>query len=163
MLEKKIKSDFEIVIRSKTIKAHKIVLGVENSVFSDHFLSHPEVNKLEILDLHPNAVEVFIDYLYTGKITEGDITEDLLLVAHKYSDSSLKRTCREKLSNTLTIENAPKRLLIFLECEENKLIEEASFLLAKNYNAVKNQFDFKRVLEKPNAISAIFDVFGNNF
>lgn len=163
VFQNSIKSDIEIVIENKTVKAHKQVLGQQNPVFLDQFLSQSELDKIEIMDLDPNAIEIFINYLYTGQIFEGNITEDLLLVAHKYMDPILKNVCREKLGETLNFKNAAARFLAFLECKEKHLIQKTSLFLANNYNDVKLQLGFKKVLEKPDAITAVFDVFGEYF
>lgn len=155
-----IKSDFEIVLHDKVIKVHKEVLGQQNPVFLDKFISHPQLNKFEIRNFDSNAVGIFINYLYTGKLFDGDVSEELFLVAHKFMDLNLKNTCREKFVKTLAVENAAKRLLFFLDHDEAKLVQEASIFVAKNFNEIKLRCDFKQILEKKEAISAIFNVFG---
>lgn len=159
--------DIKFIVRNnnkdKVITGHKKILGPLNPVLLNSFLSQPGLSKMEILDLDAEAFQIFIDYLYTGKISDGNITEELLLVAHKYADPTLKNVCRQKLGLNFNSENAARRLLTFLDCKEKKLIRGASMFLAKNYNDVKNRFEFRQVLQKPEAISAIFDVFGKNF
>lgn len=155
-----IKSDFRICTKNKVIKAHKQVLGERNPVFLDQFLSWPHLDKIEILDLNPNAIEAFITYLYTGRISAENITEELFLVAHRYMDPILKNVCRERLIKTLSLKNAAKRFLTFLECQETTLIEETSLFVAENFNDLKIQLGFKQVLLNPDLVSAIFDAFG---
>lgn len=154
-------SDIEIVMKNKTLKVHKQILGKQNSVFLNQILSQPKQKKIEILDLDPIALEVFINYLYTGKISARNITAELLLVAHRYMDSTLGDVCRERLSKSLSVKNAARRLLTFLKCRENNLFEETCWFVAENFNDVKNQLGFKKVLENSKAISALLDIFGN--
>lgn len=161
VFQNSIKSDVEVVLENKIIKAHKQILGQQNPVFLDQFLSCPQLKKIEIPDLNPNAIETFINYLYTGKISEEDVTENLFLVAHKYLDPTLKNVCRKKLSETLDVKNAARRFLVFLKCQEDTLIEATSLFLAKNFNDVKIQVDFKEIFENQNAIDAVFKVFGS--
>lgn len=106
-------------------------------------------------------MEVFIDYLYTGKISEGNITENLFLVAHRYMDPTLKNVYREKPSKSLSVRNAARRFSVFLECQEDILIEETGSFVVKNFNDTKIQLNFKLVLENSKAISAVFDILGN--
>lgn len=160
VFENSIKSDIEIVLKDKVIKAHKEVLGKQNPVFLDKFISQPALNKIEILDLNPNAVEIFIHYLYTGKLSHSNVSVELFRVAHKYLDLNLKNACREKFVKTLTTGNAVQRLLYFLDREEANLTKETSIFIAKNFNDIKSRADFNQVLEKIEAITSIFDTFG---
>lgn len=155
-----IKSDLEIVLQHKVIKAHKEVLAQQNPVFSNIFISDPAQDKIEILDLDSNAVEVYINYLYTGKISSSDVSVELYLVAHKYFDLKLKSICRETFVRTLTIENAVKRVIFFLDREETEITKKISCFIARNYNDVKKRPSFNQIFERHEAISAIFDVFG---
>lgn len=154
----KMKPDIVLVVKNKVIKAHKQVLGSQNPIFMDTFLSQPNLTKIEISDLDVDAVQSFIDYLYTGKLSLRDVTEKLFLVAHKYSSSTLKNICLEKLSKNLTIENAVGRLLTFVKCDEKHLSKEASIFIAKNFNDVKNR---QLVFQNKETSDAIFDAFGN--
>lgn len=158
-----IKSDIEIVLKKKVIKAHKEILGKKNPVFLDKFISQPGLQKIEIRDQDPNAVEIFINYLYTDRLIDSDLNEELYLVAHKYLDPNLKNACREKFAKILTVENAAKQLLFFLDHDEQKLSMETSIFIARNFCDVKSRSDFNLILEKKEAINAIFDVFGNFF
>lgn len=159
--DNKIKSDIDIVVKNNVIKAHKEVLGKQNPVFLDKFMSQPtRLKKIEILDFDADAVQVFIEFLYTGKISDESITEQLFLVAHKYLSSNLKNICRKKLVKSLSIENGVSRFLAFFQCEDEYLMKKTSHFLTKNYNDVKTQANFQQVLENDPAINLIFDAFG---
>lgn len=150
-----IKSDIEIVVKNKVIQAHKEILGLQNPVFMNKFLSQPNLTKIEIPDLDADAVQIFIDYLYTGKLCDKDISEELFLVADKYSCPTLKNFCREKIKENWNVKTATGRLLVHFNCAE-----EGSVFIAKNFNDVKMHSDLKQVFENEVATNAIFKAFG---
>lgn len=164
-----IKSDIQFILRDrdedrahdKVVKAHKQILGPLNPVLLDTFISQPEQTKIEIYDLDPEAFQNFIDFLYTGKISDEDITEELFMVAHKYVDPTLKKLCRQKLGQNLSIENAASRLLTFFNCKEKKLIKTTCIFLARNYIDVKHRANFKEIIERYEVIDTLFKTFGN--
>lgn len=157
------KFDIDIVVKGKVIKAHKEVLASQNTIFLDEFLSQPNLERIEIVDLDPEAVEIFIRYLYTGKIADGTISEELFLVAHRYVDPNLKHICRKELGQRLTLKNATGRFLAFLKCKEKNLINEGSIFLAKNFNDTKIYSDFDKVFENEEATDVIFESFDKHF
>lgn len=154
-----INPDVEIVVRNKVIKAHKQVLGTQNPIFLDKFLSQPDLARIEILDLDPTAVEVFIHYLYTGKISDDSLNDDLFRVAHRYVDPNLKNLCRGWLGKNLTTQNVVKRLLTFQDLGEENWTKETVNFLIQNFNDVKTQPGFMDVFKQ----RAIFDIFGKFF
>lgn len=160
VLKNSVQPDIEFVIKNEIIKAHKLILGKENVTFMTQFMSQPELNRIEFLDLDPLAFRIFINYLYTGKVSVENVTEDLLLVARKFSDPCLINFCLEKISQTLNKENASKRLLHFVEFKENQLLKETIMFVAKNFNDVKASVGFEQILENPTIFDLIFDSFG---
>lgn len=159
-----IKFDIKIVLKDdKVLKAHKEILASQNPVFLDEFLSEPDLEMIEIVDLDPEAVEVFINFLYTGKVPDGNVNEELFLVAYRYLNPNLKNVCRKKLGQDLTVKNAVGRFLLFFNCNEKKLIKEASMFLAMNFNDVKMYSDFDEVFKNKEAAAVIFDAFGKHF
>lgn len=160
VFDNKLKFDLKIFVKNKIIKAHKKVLGCKNPVFLDKFISQPELDQIEIVDLDPNAVETFIHYLYTGHFYNKNVDEELLKVAHRYMDPNLKNVCRENLGQNFSFENIVGRFFTFMECSEEKLLKEACIFLAKNFNDVKIMPEFKLVLGNQLARDAVFNVFG---
>lgn len=161
--ENSIKSDIKLVLRNKVINAHKQVLGLKNAVFKKAFTSHPELEEIDILDFDSDVVKIFINFLYTGRllrILDDRVTEELFQLAIKYSDLTLKNVCEKKLIETLKAKNAVRRLSLFRDLKKTNLIKATNIFIAKNYNNVKVQPDFKQVLEDKDAINGIFDIFG---
>lgn len=167
VFKNKIESDIQFVVRNNNeetvIKGHKQILGPLNPFFLDIFISQPELKKIEILDLDPEAFRVFTDYLYTGKVSDENISEELFRVAHRYVDPTLKNICRKKLGTNFNTENVARRLLTFFNCKETKLLRAACMFLVRNYNDVKSRVDFKQIVENHAIIDVIFDMFGEFF
>lgn len=126
-------------------------------------MSQPDLDKIEIPDLNPEAVENVINYLHTGQIPDENVSYELFLVASKYVDLNFKNTCRKGWGQGLTLKNATSRLLTFLNCKEKHLDRETSIFLAKNFNYVEIHSDCKHVFANNEAAAVLFQVIGEHF
>lgn len=156
-----IESDFEIDLDGEIFKVHKKVLQ-KNPFFFNLFLSQPDSNKIKVCNFNPKTFGLFINYLYTGEVFEKDVDKELFEIAHKYFDPILMNKCRETFVKNLSAENAVRELLFFLDHEETKLAKDAIILIAKNFNDIKHQKEFVQVMERPEVVAAIYDVFGKS-
>ena len=89
-LSNNLPSDFTFIVKSidKEFKVHKSVLSARSPVFTKMFLSDMKEaadNKVEIKDVEPSSFEMFLQFIYCGKIPE-DLQHyaiDLFVLADK--------------------------------------------------------------------------------
>ncbi len=106
--------DFTIVCKDERFPCHKFILASRSEVLSmilSNNSSEAEKGELCIEDSDPEAVGLFLTYLYGGrtkKVTEGsvDLISRLLQLAEKYSVSGLSETCSNLLMEKINTENA---------------------------------------------------------
>lgn len=182
-------SDVKIWINNKIFEGHKLILS-RNSHFEKMFTLTPDLNEIhlfneisnlkrsndeslpsndfdedkkgDIVQCSADACESFLRYLYSPtKLTDAKINLDLLLVAYKLNDETLKEFCENRLVKNVNSGNAIPSLLVSLKTECKNLKIKASIYIAKNFCEMKRYVDFQQVWENEEALLAILDVFGN--
>ena len=101
-----------IICEGKEFKAHTFMLSARSSVFSAMF-SHRgtkewETREVNVTDCHADIMEMFLQYIYTGTLTEAtfEVAEKLIGVATKYDVQPLITACTEILIENLDEDNA---------------------------------------------------------
>ncbi|KFM72000.1 Speckle-type POZ protein B, partial [Stegodyphus mimosarum] len=103
-------SDVNIVVGSKTFRAHKSVLCARSSVFARMFktkMSESVKNEVEISDIEADIMDEFLLFIYTGN-TEDTLSvtaERLYVAADKYDVPALKKMCSSFLQSNLSVNN----------------------------------------------------------
>lgn len=94
---------------TSSVDAHKFVLMAVSKVFRAMFTgSIPEGSKVQMNDpeIDMESFKVFIEYLYTGKLTINiENSSKLVYLAHKYDVKSLEEKCSEFLLKNVTSSN----------------------------------------------------------
>ena len=97
-------ADFTIKCDGKEFLAHKFMLSARSSVFAAMF-SHKETKEcatgeVNVTDCEEETMDMFLRYIYTGKLTEAsfEVAEKLVNVAAKYNVQSLIAACTEILA-----------------------------------------------------------------
>ena len=105
-------ADMTIICEGKEFKAHTFMLSARSSVFSAMF-SHRgtkewETREVNVTDCHADIMEMFLQYIYTGTLTEAtfEVAEKLIGVATKYDVQPLITACTEILIENLDEDNA---------------------------------------------------------
>lgn len=188
MFENPQHSDIKIIVDNKEFKLHKIFLS-RNKKLCQTFASDPNLNEIFLSDLISDSVEHDIKYLFNNdldqnednffqfsskscetflrflydptKIKAENVTLDLILVSHKYSEDVLKEFCENHLFEHVNIRNVVRTLLVSLKTDCEKLKKQACLLVARHFCEMKFNEDFKLVLENDKVLSAILDCFGN--
>lgn len=94
----------------KEIKVHKAILRARNCVFNamfSHKMLENQTNRVEILDIDINTLQVLVDYFYFADYDFFDVHHaiDVYIAADKYLVSRLKRDCIGYLCMHLSIDN----------------------------------------------------------
>lgn len=127
--------DLEIHISNEILKVHKIILASGNDVFRAMFdsqMAEHKNNRLEITDCDPSAFKVFLAHLYTSEVPSKDINLDLLMIAEKYLDVSLKKQCLEKLGSDISLDNLVETVQVATQFNFNELITACQKFVKKN-------------------------------
>lgn len=109
MWESRHLSDFTIIVGSKKIRVHKIVLAIQSSVFAAMFESkmlEQKESKMNIGDFSSGSVEQFIGYMYTGEVPDESYAMEIYALAAKYDVSKLKSMCEKVVLKNVSEENA---------------------------------------------------------
>jgi hypothetical protein len=97
-------SDITLTVNDKTYFAHNVILSSQSSVFKEMFRSGIDDN-VRINDLDCDVFEVFLNYVYTGRIKNewkiDEFAEKLFLISNKYNVINLK----EKFGKLIDINN----------------------------------------------------------
>lgn len=105
-----------------TLRAHRAVLCARSPVFRGMLLSSgmreaSPGSEVTLVDTEPKAANWFLEFLYTGKISEDAWKNDealchMLALAHKYEVCSLLGACETEIASRLCEETAAERLMM---------------------------------------------------
>lgn len=157
------KSDLTIKVRNHLFLGHKDILSNRNTVFDTVISALPSINdvtsSIDIPDFEPKTFKIFLQFIYTQEISNEDISQELMSVAHKYEESRLQKICEDKMVSTFCEESAFKLLILGVDVGSQNLIEKASKFIADRYKEMKERVDFQSVKKNPAAVEAIFNQF----
>lgn len=141
LYESKDFTDTEIKCGELEFKVHKTVLVSRSPVFEAMFkteLSEKKSNVIDVKNVDPKALELFIKHLYTGADENEEIpTElfsDFLDLSEKYDVPDLKTFCEIQIETTIEVTTA---ILFLVLAEKYKLIEAKKAVLAYMKNNLK--------------------------
>ncbi|XP_057318765.1 speckle-type POZ protein B-like isoform X2 [Microplitis mediator] len=116
LFDSKIGSDIILVAGNKQIRAHKAFLMIRSPVFCamfTHKLQENKESKVTIPDVEPETLEKMLEFIYTDRVTDLEqIALHLFEAADKYQLQKLKELCEESLSQSITVDNAIKYLVL---------------------------------------------------
>ncbi|XP_045474802.1 uncharacterized protein LOC123680773 [Harmonia axyridis] len=95
------------------IKAHRVVVASRCDWFRKALLSGMKEDidkKIVIHETNPETFKIFLEYLYSGKLSPSSITHeqlvDLVVLSDRFEVDSLKQACEMALEVTIDTENA---------------------------------------------------------
>ncbi|KAJ8675313.1 hypothetical protein QAD02_011099 [Eretmocerus hayati] len=122
-------SDVKIIVKDKTIHAHKLLLS-DYDVFVamfEHDMREKKENVIHIEDFEFEVILELIRFIYTGKVHNiGRIVQDLLIAADKYDIKELKTECTDYLCRTLSTHNV-LQLMNFADQYNAEKLEKETF------------------------------------
>ena len=155
--------DFTIKCEGKSFPCHKAILASRSDVFRAMLTREDSLerikNEVEIKDCSKEALNSFLEFLYTGNLydeTPYNSTE-LLFLSDKYNVTRLKNRCELALSDTLSNLNAIQLLSTAALISAETLLENAASFVAKNHRSLVGTDDWDEMVKKnPQAMDAIF-------
>jgi hypothetical protein len=102
-------SDFIIIADGpKHFFVHKLVLGMQSSVFAGIFERNVDQSELKIQNIGAEAVEQFLCFLYTAKVEPDANWMEIFALAAKFKVDSLKTFSETMVANEVDETNALK-------------------------------------------------------
>lgn len=132
------------------IPAHSSVLASASPVLGS-IVKRPQKHwsskqKIPILGVPPDAVSVFVQFLYSFECSEEQMEKygiHLLALSHVYLVPVLKQRCTRGLAEGLTIENVVDVLQLARLCDAPDLFLRCMKLLSNNFKAVEQTEGWK--------------------
>jgi len=145
-------SDSDVVIKcsNSVFRCHKFILKARSPVFDAMFkadMKESSTGVVTIDNLDPKVVTSMLYFIYTGKIPNIDeIAKDLLAAANQYQIEKLKRSCEEKLCQSLESNNCLE-FLILAQVYSSPFLKKCSLeMAAKNLVALVETNEWKEDL-----------------
>lgn len=129
--------DVTLKVTDKEYKAHRSVLIARSSVFAatfKHNLLERRTGVITISDCDSDSFQLFLDYLYSGKVEELSFrnAQSLYHTSEKYNVEELKTLCVEYLKQCLTVENVCEVAVFACKYDEAQLYKEVLEFFIKN-------------------------------
>lgn len=102
--------DFKITVEGKEFKVHRAILAARSPYFSTMFTTYIQEaasNEFELKDVDAGTFKEFLNFIYTGRITDGfSGFIELYKAADLFEVDGLKSVCLKNIKSRLTKENA---------------------------------------------------------
>ncbi|KZC07909.1 Ankyrin repeat and FYVE domain-containing protein 1 [Dufourea novaeangliae] len=135
-------SDIAIKLRDKEIPAHKFILSVRTDFFSDSVLA--EVTTLDWTNLDPNIGLVLLKWIYTGKVSQENLTLDLMKAASNFQLVELVEQCEKYLIGIVGLKDCVQLYAAAEDLGAQKLKEHCSSLISAHWEDLTGE-DFKEM------------------
>jgi hypothetical protein len=153
-------ADFTIIAGIKETKefpVHKVVLGMQSSVFAANFerdLEEKRTNTMKIQDFSADTVEQLLYFFYHGKIQDEKHAMELFALAGKHDVEELKKIAKEIIYAKIDSENAFEVFTLAESCNENDMKSLAFAYVQNSFPAGDLADD---LIDKPEELKAIFE------
>jgi len=145
LLEEKKDHDVIFIFQEKQIPAHKDILSLRSSYFSNMFSSGMQEShqkEIPVSDISVKAFEALLEYLYQGTLpTEEDIVKELIGYSEKILLKRLRIHCERTLANLITQENVVEFYELSKVLEAEDLKEAALQFMGKNLSYFADQLN----------------------
>lgn len=129
--------DATLKVMDKKYRVHRSVLIGQSSVFAaifKHGTLQKQTGVITISDCDPDTFQVFLEYLYSGKVEELSFrsAKTLYYTSDKYYVEGLKTLCVEYLMKCLTVENVCEVAVFADKHDETQLYNKVLEFFIKN-------------------------------
>ena len=141
-------ADAVLVLPSKVIKAHRLVLAAASSVFAAMFnvnMKEAQEGKVDLskFGLSDAILEDLLGYIYTGKLHLSiENIEDTIACANYFLMASLKESCCQFLDKILKPSNCLSIFSIASRYGCDDLRERAKIMILQNFSSVMEGEEF---------------------
>ncbi|XP_043274873.1 speckle-type POZ protein-like [Venturia canescens] len=138
-------SDITLVLRDQKYSAHKTILAAQSKVFERTFataMKEQKENCVKVIDTDEEVFAKFLNYLYTGELTDlKKNVEKMIVVADYYQIDHLKTICENLMMANLCEKNIVQYVIIANELNCSKLEKKALTLIENNRIILKTVFE----------------------
>ena len=154
-------SDVTLSVNGYDYNVHKNILAARSPVFRAMLKNNMEerkTGKVIITDIDNDVVKEMLRFIYTGRSLSLDkMAEELLIAADKYQLETLKGECQKVLCKSLSIENAPKILMLAEVLHADQLKADTIDFITSNVSDIMDTDEFKNMFKShPQLIAAAF-------
>ncbi|XP_054012865.1 rabankyrin-5 isoform X2 [Hylaeus anthracinus] len=135
-------SDVTIKLVNQEIPAHKFILSARTDFFSDSKLS--EVTNLDWSNLESSVGLVLLKWIYTGKVSQENLTLDLMKAASNFQLVELVEQCETYLIGIVGFKDCVQLYAAAEELSTQKLKEHCSSLISAHWEDLTGE-DFKEM------------------
>lgn len=135
-------SDIRIKLVDQEIPAHKFVLSARSDFFSDAVLVEKTV--LDWSDLDSTVASALLKWIYTGKVSQENLTLKLMRAAVNFQLSELVEQCERYLIGTVGLKDCVQLYVAAEELGAIKLKEHCSSLISAHWEDLTGE-DFKEM------------------
>lgn len=124
-------TDLTIKCGNRNFDVHKIILDSRSPAFKPVF--GKQLKCIEIENINPESMEVFLEFVYTGaiKITSTNM-DDILELAEKYNFQELKKICSFEMITNIEVSTAVKFLIAADKYEMPEMKKNALRFIKEN-------------------------------
>lgn len=135
--------DITIKTYDAKIRAHKVLLAGDSTVWCKLFVENNTLDVLTIYDLDKVTLQAVIEFIYTGSVTQSlELNEEqLLIAANKYGIDGLKDRCATVLSKTISMETAANLLILAYHNNATTLLDNALSFVRDNFEEFKKRIE----------------------
>ena len=157
-------SDLSLEVDENTFPCHKYMLArksdVFDAMFSHNFEEHFS-NKVVITDLESDAVLEMLRFIYTGKVSQMErVNKMVLAAADKYNIVDLKELCEKSLCNSMTVENVCSLLLLARDRVSQELKRKSIEFISQNIDAVTSSDGWQELVRDPDLMTEVVRAMG---
>lgn len=126
------------------IRAHKVLLAGDSTVWRQLFLKNETLDVLTIYDLDKITLNAVIEFIYTGSVAQSlELNEEqLLTAADKYGIDGLKERCVTILTRTISMETAANLLILAQQNNALTLLNNVLSFIRNNFEKFKTRKEF---------------------
>jgi len=140
LLNEKAFADVVFKVEDQEFPANKCVLSLRCSYFKNMFSSNMMESHSHIIPIPNIRAQVFqalLQHIYFSDVElDGDVAEELFLLAHEYMLNDLQDSCQDDLIRSLNVENVIKMTLLAEKYEAEKLKKACLIFIVKNAEKV---------------------------
>jgi len=136
-------ADVTIQVGGEEFRANKVTLMGYSDVFK-RMLSCPNSTEaktgvIKMENAKPEVIKALVRWIYQAKLDNmNEVAVDLYRTADKYQIGLLKKVCAKAMTNRLSNENAPSRLILAYEYSEEELKQAILDFLGDDNKNVKS-------------------------
>lgn len=141
-------TDFILKVDDREFAAHRMILEMRSEYFAKMLqqdMKEARTGVMNVKDIHPDAIEAMLSYLYTGNV-QGINYDNVFLIygaAHKYDMKELKGLCNAFLEENLCDEHICDVINLTSFYNDKELFQIARTYFYKNAERILKTDTFK--------------------